>query len=131
MVAAGVAALAYVGGSVGYYGTETEPLGLAAGFMSRRGGVLVQAGVNAQALGIGSGPEALSLRVMGILGTGIPVEPLIGFGLRFHEIAGGDTVLDPIFPVGIAFRADPAIITLASDATTGTVEFGLIFRFRR
>lgn len=131
MVAAGVAALAYVGGSVGYYGTETEPLGLSAGFLSRRGGVLVHAGVNAQALGIGTGPESLSLRLLGLIGTGIPVEPLIGFGLRFHEIPGGDTVMDPVFPVGVAFRADPAVITLAGDTTTGNVEFGLIFRFRR
>lgn len=131
MVAAGVAALAYVGGSVGYYGTETEPLGLVAGFLGRRGGTLIQAGVNAQALGIGSGHEALSARILGLIPTGIPVEPVVGFGLRFYEVPGGDTVMDPIFPLGVAFRADPAVITLAGDANSGTVEFGLIFRFRK
>ncbi len=129
---AGVAALgvvAFVGGTVGYYGNAEAPLGLTSGFVRPRGGALLQVAVNEAVIGAG-GREKLLGKVTGFYDVfKAPVQPSMSLGVLAEE-HGDDVELTPSLAFGAVGNFGRILLFGGYDLTAGGVDFGVAFNFR-
>ena len=101
---AAVVAGAVISGSGGLSFQGNEPIGLMSGFVRPRGGVVLQASANAQALGMEKGDESLTAQVFAFYGRARqPFQPAVGVGVRYHEQAG-ETEIKPAITAGTMWR---------------------------
>lgn len=129
--AAAIGALAYFGGTVGYYGYPAEaPIGLEAGRISDRGGALIHAAVGG---GILSGGQDERF-VVGVSGVFTPLikglHPVLGIDVWLSET--GDTInAVPIVTAGILVRSSAGVsIQLGADLSEMRPRVGLAYSFR-
>ena len=137
---AGVGMMAVLGGTVGTYADADAPIGLAAGRVTPRGGVLLQASANASALGLDGGAEILTVRLLGFGGARRgPLQPLFGLGLRASDgyaactdgpCGDEDVALDGVLTLGAALNLRRVVLLGGLDVLHGTPEFGAVFNFR-
>ncbi len=128
MVGAGVAALAVFGGTAGYVAQSNEPIGVAAGFLRKGGGVMLQASANPAALGMEKRDESMSAQIIGFAG-GYAIQPAVGLGLRYHERAGAMQV-DPAVTLGAVWRGGPVSALVGYEVIAGRAAFGLLFSWK-
>ena len=129
--AAAVGLVAVAGGTVGLFGHERAPIGLASGFARERWGGLLQVAVNEAVLGASDEPE----RLVGDLffffdAFRAPVMPGLGLGVWAEE-HGDDVDLSPSFSLGAVARAGPVLLQGGYDLIEGGAQFGLAVTFRR
>ncbi len=129
---AAIGALAAFGGTLGYTGNiDKAPIGLMAGRVEPRGGVLFHVAVNRQVFGKARGPENLLIGVTGFMNVfRSPVQPLIGIGLRITEEGTATTRTLPTVSVGVAANLGQVLMFTAYDieARNARVGFGVNFR---
>jgi hypothetical protein len=136
-----VAAVAYAGGTGGFYGAGGAPLGLAAGRTGRSGGVLAQVGVNLGVLGARNEPERLQVRLVGYrTGMRSPVGPFVGAGVEAREAvlcrldapceATDGLRFRGLLSAGLALRAGRIVLLGGAELVRGRPEFGVVFRMR-
>jgi hypothetical protein len=129
--AAVVGALAYLGGTIGYYGILPDAaVGLEAGRVTSRGGALFHAAVSRRV--IGGGPDERL-----VVGFSAVFSPFVG---RVHPMAGmdvwfaedGDTYSAvPIATAGLLYRtSDKVALQLGTDLSQFRTRIGLSFTFR-
>lgn len=129
--AAAIGALAYFGGTIGYYGYPAEaPIGLEAGRITDRGGALIHAAVGGGILA-GGDDERL------VVGLSAVFAPLTA---GFHPVAGidvwlsetGDTInAVPIVTAGLLFRSPGRLaVQLGADLSQMRPRVGLAYSFR-
>ena len=128
--AAVVAGVAYVGGTVGVYGTGETPLGLSAGVTRTRGGVHVQAAINPEVIDQ-EDTQRLNAKLMGFYDVigGSVVQPAVGAGVQVQAV-GDDTTVHPSFSVGAVLNTGRFVVFGAYDVSRSTPEFGLTYNFR-
>ncbi len=130
MVGAGVVAAAVLGGTAGYAAQGGEPIGLAAGYYRREGGLLLQASVNGAALGMEKADESISAQVLAFYGGSRWVQPALGLGARYHERAGIMQV-DPVVTVGAVLRGARISALVGYEVFGNRPAFGLFYTFRQ
>ena len=129
---AAVGVLAYAGGTVGYYGNARHaPIGLSAGFVRERWGVLLQSAVNEALLGSGDGPRRLVAKFTAF-GSARPrarIHPAVGAGVLATE--EDDVVSAELsLSLGAVGTFGPVVVQAGYDLVQGGVELGLAFNFR-
>lgn len=129
--AAAIGALAYFGGTVGYYGyPQDAPIGLSAGRITDRGGAMIHAAVSSDVL-TGGGDERL---IVGISGVFKPVlaglHPVAGLDVWLSEL--GDTIeATPIVTAGVLLRTGGGLAFEGGVDLSGfRPRIGLSFSFR-
>jgi hypothetical protein len=129
--AAAVGLIAVAGGTVGLFGHERAPIGLASGFARGRWGMLLQVAVNEAVLGAGNEPERLVGQLFGFFDLfRAPLRPAVGLGVWAEE--NGDAVdLSPSVSLGAVVRAGPVLLQAGYDLAGGGAQFGLAVTFRR
>ncbi|WP_457654172.1 hypothetical protein [Rhodocaloribacter sp.] len=129
--AAAVGVIAVAGGTVGLFGHERAPIGLASGFARERWGGLLQVAVNEAVLGASDEPERLVGNLFFFFDAfRAPVQPGLGLGVWAEE--DGDAVdLSPSFSLGAVVRAGPVLLQGGYDLAGGGAQFGLAVTFRR
>ncbi len=129
---AGLAALgvvAFVGGTVGYYGNAEAPLGLTSGFVLPQGGALLQVAVNEAVLGAG-GREKLLGKVTGFYDVfKTPLQPSMSLGVLAEE-HGDDIELTPSLAFGAVGNFGRFLLFGGYDLTAQGVDFGVAINFR-
>lgn len=128
MVGAAVAGVAVFGGTAGYVAQANEPIGVAAGYVRRGGGVLLQASANGAALGLDEADESLSAQLIGFMGRGA-LQPALGVGVRYHERAGAMQA-DPTVTPGAVLRAQRVSFLVGYEVFGGEPVFGLFYSWR-
>lgn len=125
-----VGALAYAGGSAGYYGHPEAPFGLTSGVVRSYGGLLVQVAANEGVFGSGE-PERLVAKVALFYDAlNAPLQPAFGFGIQAAE--NGDAVdLSPSFSVGGVLNLEQFFFYGGYDVPARGVELSLGINFRR
>ncbi|MFT5141917.1 MAG: hypothetical protein ACI80V_003635 [Rhodothermales bacterium] len=129
--AAVVGALAYFGGTIGYYGILSDaPVGFEAGRVTARGGALFHVAVSPRVI-FGGPDEHL------VVGFSAVFKPFVS---RLHPVAGldvwftedGDTYSAvPIATAGLLYRAtDKLALQLGTDLSEFRTRIGLSFTFR-
>jgi hypothetical protein len=128
--AAVVAGIAYVGGTVGVYGTAEAPIGLAAGVTKKRWGLQLQAAINPEVIEQ-EGTQRLNAKVMGFYDVigGSPVQPALGAGVQFQAI-GDETTAHSSFSIGAVVNTGRIVIFGGYDLPRNTPEFGFTYNFR-
>lgn len=130
MIGAALVAGAVVSGSAGYAIQADEPIGFASGFFRPAGGVVLQASANLPALGMEEGDESLTAQLIGFYGSARqPVQPAVGFGLRYHE-RQGDLKVDPAFTLGGMFRLGRASLLAGYELVGQRPSFGLFYSWK-
>ncbi len=129
LVAAGAVALtAVIGGTVGVYGTGNTPIGLAAGYTHPKGGVHLQAAVNAAVLENDS-DQRLTAKALGFYDVfGAPVQPAVGVGVQVD--AQRDPEVRPAASVGLVGNLGRWVLYGGVDVVQQTPEVGLTYNFR-
>jgi hypothetical protein len=130
--AAAIGALAAFGGTIGYYGSfDHAPIGLMAGRVEPRGGVLFHVAVNRQVFGKAAGPENLSIGVTGFVDVfRSRIQPAIGLGMRITEEGTETTRTLATIAPGIVANFDLAIVHVAYDVESNDVRFGFGINIR-
>ncbi|NNE71427.1 MAG: hypothetical protein HKN29_13845 [Rhodothermales bacterium] len=107
--AAAIGALAYFGGTIGYYGyPQDAPIGLSAGRISERGGAMIHAAFSSDVL-TGGGDERLIVGISGVLRPVMgSLHPVVGLDVWFTEF--GDTIeAKPIVIVGALVQSSGGV----------------------
>ncbi len=127
-----VGGLAVLGGTFGYYGSlETAPIGLMAGRVEQRGGVLFHVAINRQVFGKEPGPENLIFGITGFRGPArSPVQPAVGLGLRITEEGTESTRTLLNVSVGAVANLDYLVVHLAYDFEAQDLRFGVGINLR-
>lgn len=126
--AAAVVAMGYVGGTVGLWGRGDTPIGIAAGRTMPRGGVQLQAAINAAVLEDDAGQQ-LTVKALGFYDLfGGPVQPALGLGV--HVDSRPDRTLRPAVSAGLVGNFNTVVLFGGFDVVQGTPEFGLSYNFR-
>ena len=129
--AAALGALAYFGGTVGYYGYPAEaPVGLEAGRISDRGGALIHAAVGGGIL-TGGNDERFVVGVSAVFAPLVQgLHPVAGIDVWLTET--GDTIdAVPIVTAGVLFRTTGGIsVQLGADLSEMRPRVGLAYSFR-
>lgn len=126
--AAAVAAMGYVGGTVGLYGRGETPIGLAAGRTTPHGGVQLQAAINAAVLE-GEPGQRLAVKALGFYNVfGARVQPAVGLGAdvrtdRTEEVR-------PAVSAGLVGNFGPIVVFGGFDVVQEVPEFGISYNFR-
>ena len=130
LAAAGaVGAAAFIGGTIGVFGTGDTPIGLAAGYTQPNGGIHLQAAINDAVLD-DDGTQRLTVKAMGFYDLfAAPVQPAVGLGVQAVAV-GDDTTLDPSVSVGLVGRFGPVLLYGGVDGVQGTPEASLTFNVR-
>lgn len=127
---AAVGVVAYLAGTVGYYGNTETPIGVTAGYVQPGGGMLLQVGINSAVLGAGDEPERLLGKVMGFYDVvHAPVQPAIGLGVLAEE-DGDDIDLTPALSLGAVGNFGPVLLFGGYDLVADGVDFGIAINFR-
>lgn len=129
--AAAVGAVAYAGGTVGYYGnTRQAPIGLTSGFIRPGGGVLLQAAVTPSLISSGAGPRHLIAKLTGFYNAfDAPVQPAVGIGVLARD-PGEEVDLRPSVSLGAVATLGPIVLMGGYDVAAGGAELGVAFNFR-
>lgn len=123
-----VAAMGYVGGTVGLYGRGDTPIGIAAGRTMSGGGVQLQAAIN-RAVMAGAPGQKLTVKAVGFYDVfGGPIQPAVGLGIQVRSRRSED--LRPAFSAGLVGNFDPVVLFGGFDLAQGTPEVGLSYNFR-
>jgi hypothetical protein len=126
--AAAIGLVAYAGGTVGLYGQEDTPIGLAAGYTQPSGGVQLQAAVNGAVLEDEPG-QKLTLKALGFYDVfSSRVQPAVGLGVQIDPQREGDVA--PSASVGLAGNFGRVVLLGGVDVVQGTPEIGLTYNFR-
>jgi len=126
--AAAVGLIAFAGGTVGLYGRGDTPIGLASGYTHPKGGVQMQAAVNAAV--IENKPnQKLSLEALGFYDVFTSrVQPAVGLGVQIDPDNGND--VEPTFSGGIVGNFGKFLLYGGFDVVQQTPEIGLMYDFR-
>ncbi len=129
---AAVVAVAFIGGTVGYYGNTTEaPIGFMTGYVERDGGVLLQVAVNNALLERSKTQEEhLVARVASFVNAfHAPIQPALGIGVH---VAQADNEVEYNFSLspGLAGNFGRLVLITGYDVMQGGVDFGVAYNFR-
>ena len=129
--AVAVGAAAYAGGTIGYYGNAAKaPVGLTAGAVRERGGVLLQAAVNQALILSDPGPRHLVVKLTGFYDAfDAPVQPAVGLGVLARD-PGESVDVRPSLSFGAVAPLGPVVLMGGYDVAQGGVEVGLAINFR-
>lgn len=127
---AAIGAVAYAGGTVGIFGNTDAPVGLTAGMVQGKGGVLLQGAINEAVLGEKGKPEQAIARIMSFYDAfNAPIRPALSLGVLLEE--NGDEIdLSPSVSLGAVGVFGPVLFFGGYDVTLGSVDFGMAFNFR-
>lgn len=129
--AAAIGALAYFGGTIGYYGYPADaPVGLEAGRIGDRGGALIHAAVGGGILN-GGNDERFVVGVSGVFAPLIQgLHPIAGIDVWLTET--GDTInAVPILTAGILYRSSGGVsVQLGAELSEMRPRVGLAYSFR-
>ncbi len=140
MAAVGVAA--WQAGSVGVYGADGAPLGVAGGYTGPRFGTYVQVGVSPSVFGLADRPEVAEARLLGyIRPRGWAIAPLFGLGGQVFETvacqatrsqcaATDDLGGRVVGTLGLAIPMRRTVLMIGGDVETGRFQAGVIARLR-
>lgn len=129
--AAAVGALAYFGGTIGYFGYPSDaPVGIEAGRITESGGALIHAAISTD-VATGGGDERLVVGISGVfrrMAGGL--QPMAGVDVWLSE--DGDAVdAVPVVTAGVLLNiSKPVSVHLGTDLSDFRPRFGLAFSFR-
>ena len=123
--------LAFVGGTIGYYGNGQEtPIGLTSGYVVRNGGLLLQVAINGAVIASGDEPGKLTAKMMGFYDVfNTPIQPALGIGVLAEE-RGDEIDLSPRFSVGAVANLGPVVLYGGYDLVVEGVEISMAINFR-
>ncbi len=129
---AAVAAVAVIGGTVGFYGNiEHAPLGLMTGYVHPRGGGLLQVAINKAVLEKSSTEtEHLIGRVLGFYDVfNSPIQPAVGFGVLVSQ-QNNEVDYEPSISLGLTGNFNSLILLSGYDVLAGGLDVGIAYNFR-
>jgi hypothetical protein len=125
---AAVGLLAYAGGTFGLYGRGDTPIGLAAGYTHRHGGIQLHAAVNSAVLYDEPG-QKLTLKAHGFYDAfSSRVQPAMGVGVQVDPATDGNA--SPAISFGLAANFERVVIIGGVDVVEGTPEVSVVYNFR-
>lgn len=130
--AAAVVAVAFIGGTVGYYGnTSQAPIGLMTGYVQPEGGVLLQVAVNEALIQRSkTREEHLIARIASFYNAfNAPIQPALGLGVHVTQADNEVAYAFSISP-GLAGNFGRLVILTGYDVTSGGVDVGMAYNFR-
>lgn len=130
--AAAVVAVAFIGGTVGYYGNTREaPIGLMTGYVQPEGGVMLQVAVNEALLQKSkTSEEHLIARVVSFVNAfKAPIQPALGLGVHVSQANNEVEYTFSVSP-GLAGNFGPLVLLGGYDITSGGVDIGMAYNFR-
>jgi hypothetical protein len=128
--AAAIGALAYFGGTVGYFGyAEDAPIGLEAGRVTARGGILAHAAINSDVF-LARDNEQLVVGLSGVFPSLISgLHPMVGLDVWFLEL-GDSYDATPTLTAGGLYRSGKVSFHFGVDLARGRPQMGLAISFR-
>ncbi|MFK7845341.1 MAG: hypothetical protein AB8G77_08575 [Rhodothermales bacterium] len=127
-----VAAVAVIGGTVGYYGNvEHAPIGLMTGYVSPKGGGLLQVAVNEALLEKSrTETEHLVARITGFYDVfNAPIQPAVGFGVLVSQ-QNNEVDYEPSISLGLAGNFGSLVLLSGYDVLAGGLDVGIAYNFR-
>ncbi|MBN4056344.1 hypothetical protein JYT20_01350 [Rhodothermus sp. AH-315-K08] len=128
--AAVIGALAYFGGTIGYFGyADIAPIGLEAGRVGTNGGILVHAAINSDVFMAGD-DEQMVFGISGIFPSVFAgVRPMVGVDVWFRE-DGDSFSTKPTVTVGGLYRIGRVSLHAGADLAQGRTQMGIAVNFR-
>jgi predicted ribosomally synthesized peptide with SipW-like signal peptide len=127
-----VGGLAVLGGTFGYFSSVSKaPIGLMAGYVQPRSGILLQVAVNEQVFGKAEGPENLVASISSFYDLfHAPIQPAVGLGVRATEEGTETAVVKPSISFGFVGNFGKIVLLAGYDVTTPDFRFGIGVNFR-
>jgi hypothetical protein len=126
--AAAVGLAAYAGGTVGVSGTGDSPIGLAAGYTHRSGGIQLQASVNPAVIAQEEN-QKLTVKALGFYDVfASRIQPAIGLGIQADTGSADD--IEPAVSAGLVGNLGRFVLYGGYDIAQNTPEVGLAYNFR-